>query len=340
MNRTSRILIAAASLALTAAYVLPVWKIDLAAPQYPEGLGLQIWLNRITGDVSTINGLNHYIGMKKISADMFPEFTYLPYAAAFLVGLGLLTALANSRRLLSAYLCLLVSAGLAALYDFYRWGYDYGHHLDPAAAIQVPGFSYQPPVIGHKQLLNFDAWSYPAAAGWIVVAAFGVLLGVWIKETLKQKHSARQLRWRQSAALLPFLLFLLPSCTTGPQPFAYGKDGCHFCKMTIITPGFGGELITRKGKIYKFDDLHCLLAFLKKGEIKAENIDRTLVADFKNDNRFLEAATAAYVQGGQLHSPMNANTAALADAATAATVAQTTGGKRTDWNTLYNSFRP
>jgi copper chaperone NosL len=57
------------------------------------------------------------------------------------------------------------------MYDFYQWGYDYGHNLDPTAPIQVPGLSYQPPLFGHKRLLNFDAYSLPDVGGWIVIAA-------------------------------------------------------------------------------------------------------------------------------------------------------------------------
>jgi copper chaperone NosL len=72
----SRIILAVASLCIIAAYFFPVWRIDLFAPQYPEGLVMKIWLNKLTGDVEIINGLNHYIGMKKISVEMFPELNY------------------------------------------------------------------------------------------------------------------------------------------------------------------------------------------------------------------------------------------------------------------------
>jgi copper chaperone NosL len=67
---------------------------------------------------------------------------------------------------------LLALGALAGLADFWKWGYDYGHDLDPTAAIKIPGMSYQPPVLGSKQLLNFHATSLPAVGGWI---AFGVL---------------------------------------------------------------------------------------------------------------------------------------------------------------------
>ena len=66
---------------------------------------------------------------------------------------------------------LFAAGALAGLADFYRWGYDYGHNLDPEAIIKIPGMSYQPPLIGTKQLLNFQATSWPASGGWILIAA-------------------------------------------------------------------------------------------------------------------------------------------------------------------------
>ena len=82
MSLPSRIIIALGSLSLIATFFLPVWFIFLIAPQYPEGLTMNIWLNKITGQVEIINGLNHYIGMKHIKAEMFPEFGYLIYVEA------------------------------------------------------------------------------------------------------------------------------------------------------------------------------------------------------------------------------------------------------------------
>jgi copper chaperone NosL len=71
---------------------------------------------------------------------------------------------------------------VAGLVDFYRWGYAYGHELDEHAAIKVPGMSYQPPVIGTKQLLNFHAASWPDVGGWIAVLCLAVGLTVAIVE--------------------------------------------------------------------------------------------------------------------------------------------------------------
>ncbi len=189
MSTTSRIIIAVGALALAIAYFLPVWSIYLIAPQYPEGLSMQIWLDKITGQVEIINGLNHYIGMKHINEEMFPEFQFLIYILGAFIVFGLVIAITGSRRLLLYYLILSVLGGGAALADFYKWGYEYGHDLDPSAAIQVPGLSYQPPVIGHKKLLNFDAFSYPDTGGWVIVGVILLFGLIWFIE------------WRRSSKL-------------------------------------------------------------------------------------------------------------------------------------------
>ena len=178
----SRILVAFASGALIAIFFLPAWRIDLFAPQYPEGLSMYIWINKLSGDVEIINGLNHYIGMKHISADMFPEFKYLTYVVIFFMALGMTASITGKRKILFAYIIATIIGGLLVLYDLYRWGYDYGHNLDQKAAIQVPGLTYQPPVIGHKRLLNFDAYSFPDSAGWIVIGAGSLVIVVWLVE--------------------------------------------------------------------------------------------------------------------------------------------------------------
>jgi len=191
MSVTSRIIIAVGSLAMCIMFFVPAWSIYLIAPQYPEGLSMQIWLYKLSGQVDIINGLNHYIGMNHIEEQMFPEFSFLIYVLAFFVLLGLAVAITGSRKLLLSYLVLSVLGGIAALIDFYQWGYKYGHDLDPAAAIQVPGLSYQPPLIGHKKLLNFDAYSYPDTGGWIIVGVTFIFFIIWIIEWRKQKKQKK-----------------------------------------------------------------------------------------------------------------------------------------------------
>jgi copper chaperone NosL len=186
----SRLLIAIAAVLMISAYFVPLWQILMWAPQYPEGLEMDIWINNITGDVKIISALNHYIGMKHIEVQMFPEFTYMVYIVGFLIAFGLITALVNKRFVLWTYVIVLLATGIAALVDFWLWGYDYGHNLDPTAAIIVPGMSYQPPLIGTKQLLNFTAFSGPDIGGWIFLVSALLAIGALVFELYKNKKQA------------------------------------------------------------------------------------------------------------------------------------------------------
>ena len=182
MSRMTRWVLGIVVLLLGTGYLLPLWQIGLKAPQYPEGLGMYIWVDQITGqrphDLKNINGLNHYIGMKEIVPESFPELQLMPGILAGLIILGVGAAVWGRRKALYGWTAIFLLGALAGLADFWKWGYDYGHDLDPTAAIQIPGMSYQPPVIGTKQLLNFFATSLPASGGWI---AFGVLAtAIWL----------------------------------------------------------------------------------------------------------------------------------------------------------------
>lgn len=170
LHRLTRIFVTMAALTFVAAFFLPLWTIQLWAPQYPEGLTMFIWVDRISGDFDIINGLNHYIGMRTIHAEMFPEFQFMDKLIGVLILLAAFPAVSGRRRWLYAYAALLCVVSLAGMIDYYRWGYDYGHNLDPHAAINVPGMTYQPPVFGYRSLLNFVAYAGPASGGWAFIA--------------------------------------------------------------------------------------------------------------------------------------------------------------------------
>ena len=180
MNTRTRMTLAAAALVLGVAYVAPLWHIGLDAPQYPEGIGMFIWIDTITGqkphDLQSINGLNHYIGMKAIVPESIPELRLMPWIVAGLMALGLIAAAVGRRSLLYGWTAVFALVAAAGLVDFWYWGYNYGHDLDPTAAIKIPGFSYQPPLLGSKQLLNFTAHSWPGLGGWAI--AGGLLAGL------------------------------------------------------------------------------------------------------------------------------------------------------------------
>jgi copper chaperone NosL len=341
LSVTSRILVAFASGALITVFFLPAWRIDLFAPQYPEGLKMNIWINGLSGDVDIINGLNHYIGMKPINVKMFPEFKFLPYIVGFFMLLGMAVATTGSRKFLLAYLGLTVIGGALAMYDFYKWGYDYGHNLNPTAPIQVPGLSYQPPLFGHKRLLNFDAYSFPDVGGWVVIGAAVLAFTVWFVEWYKSRKfkskNSKGLGLAFAVSSLPLLLLL--SCTVKTEPFTYGKDNCYFCKMGIIDPKYGGEVVTKKSKVYKFDDVICMVRFLQSGVLKDEEVAKKAVINFEKENDFLDVNKMIFWVSPELRSPMGSNAAAFATAQAAEKTRSGKDGQFFSWDELYKKIK-
>lgn len=192
MTKHARILVALAAAALGTLYAFPLWRINLIAPQYPEGLGMLISIDDVRGikeqDIANINGLNHYIGMKTIDPAGIPELQFFPWVVAGLIAGALLVALWGNRRALYVYTVLFAGLAAAGLWDFWRWTYDYGHNLDmEAAIIKVPGAVYQPPILGTKQILNFTASSWPALGGIMAFAAFG-LVALAVLLTLRERR--------------------------------------------------------------------------------------------------------------------------------------------------------
>lgn len=163
--KLSTLLMVIASLILISVYFIPIWFISLDAPQFPEGLGLYIYINDIKGfkpnDLESLNTLNHYVGMKKIVPSEIPEFKIIPIILGFFIVLGLVFSFMKVNWLKILWVGLVLLGAIVGVFDYYRWGYEYGHNLDPNAILKIPGMAYQPPLIGGKQLLNIYAFSFP-----------------------------------------------------------------------------------------------------------------------------------------------------------------------------------
>lgn len=191
LSNRSRILVAVVALCLTVIYFVPMWNIYLEAPQYPEGMGMHIWVQKVTGheehDLKNINLLNHYIGMEPIVEESIPELVYMPYILGFMI-LGAVVTVFFARRIM-IYLGILnfFTVGAAGLYDFWRWEYNYGHNLSPDAPISIPGMTYQPPLIGCKTLLNITACSWPGLGGIMLFASVAILLFIVWSE--RRRHA-------------------------------------------------------------------------------------------------------------------------------------------------------
>jgi copper chaperone NosL len=313
MKPITRILIALSSLSMIATYYVPLWQIQLWAPQYPEGLNMKIWHNHLGGAFDIINGLNHYIGMRLIKDEMFPEFAYIGILIGIYIALGLITSISGKINLLKAFVVTGVLYGVAALYDFYRWGYDYGHNLDPHAAIQVPGMSYQPPVIGYKNLLNFTAYSGPDIGGWIIIAASIVATFLLVYELLIDRNRKKaELHMTGKIALVVLASTFISSCSAqGPSPIQFGKDECTHCKMTLTDQKFGAEIITTTNKVYKYDDVNCLVNYLKAYPEIGKKVISIYLVDYSKTGNFVLANEAFFLYSDEIRSPMGSAIAAF-----------------------------
>ena len=205
LSRWQRLVVAGVGLALLPVMfvpILPLWRITLIAPQYREGLVMQIFVDDLRGDLRSINILNHYIGMKEIRPESFPEFGYLPWMISLFGGIALLAALVGRRWLAFLGWLGFAAFGATMMFHFANWLTDYGSDLDPKAALKIGAFS--PPLFGTNTLGNFTAHSYPSVGAVILLVAglLGPLL-VCMDVIGARKRALR-------GAMLVLVLVLLP----------------------------------------------------------------------------------------------------------------------------------
>jgi hypothetical protein len=169
---------------LLLSFTQPLWNIRMLAPQYPQGLQLDIFAHTIQGgneglDLNEINTLNHYIGMRKLDKAEFSDLEWIPFAIGVLALLTLrVAAIGDVRSLVDlAALALYFSTFSAARFAFQL--YTYGHNLDPHAPIRMEPFT--PAIFGTKQIANFTTASYPRGATFLIGAfvATVVVLAGW-----------------------------------------------------------------------------------------------------------------------------------------------------------------
>jgi copper chaperone NosL len=167
--KKSKILMIIGSLLLLGLFIFPLWNITLEAPQYPIPLGMEIYINKFKDthefDIKNINLMNHYVGMKFIP-ETIPEFKIFPLVIGIMVILGVVIGFFGNYKLFLTWFVVMSILGIAGIYDFYLWEYDYGHNLDPKAIMKFTNpdgsvMGFQPPLFGTKDILNFTAHSYP-----------------------------------------------------------------------------------------------------------------------------------------------------------------------------------
>lgn len=133
-------------------------------------------------------------------------------------------------------------------------------------------------------------------------------------------------------------MFLLVSCSSGPVPIEYGKDACDYCRMTIMEPKFGGEFVTKTGKVYKFDATECMVNYYHAHDVEAKNFTTILVANYIHPDKMMDAKQVVFMQNDKIKSPMGAGLAAFPDES-AAKQSFPDGGKVMGWNELLKNFQ-
>jgi copper chaperone NosL len=152
-----QLLLAAAALTLAAVF-LPLWGMTLVSTQYPEGLRMIVFAGRIVGDIAELNALNHYVGMIPISDAFFSELRLLPLGFAVVAAACAAAGFLRRRWVAAAPLALMVGLAAGGFWTMQRRLYQFGHDLDPMAAIQIDPFT--PPMLGDNQIAQFATYAY------------------------------------------------------------------------------------------------------------------------------------------------------------------------------------
>lgn len=112
--------------------------------------------------------------------------------------------------------------------------------------------------------------------------------------------------------IFPLVVFIgLNACNSQPEPIIYGTDSCHNCKMTMMDERFGGELVTNKGKVFKFDDLICMRQFLRSPTMNNRAIKHLVIVNYQKNGEWLPVEKAFFLKSKHIKSPMGSNTAAF-----------------------------
>lgn len=135
------------------------------------------------------------------------------------------------------------------------------------------------------------------------------------------------------------LAIILQSCSKQTEPISYGKDNCDFCKMTIIDAKYGCEAVSEKGKVFKFDDLSCMVKYLKTAQLPIESYPFVVVSNYQNGSSLIAVKSAVFVSGKQFASPMRGDVAAFADAKAVAEIQKQDSTARVyTWKEILEKF--
>ena len=177
----SRVLVLVAAVLLVPSFLFPLYQMTLYSNQFPDGLVLKIYSYTLEGgqsgtrdDLREINSLNHYIGMRPLLESDFSEFKWLPFGLGAFALLALRAIAFGKMSKLVDLVVLFLYFTLFSLWSFGHRLYQYGHVLDPTAAIKVAPFT--PPLIGTQQIANFTVNNYPGPATYLIAASLVLMI--------------------------------------------------------------------------------------------------------------------------------------------------------------------
>ncbi len=135
--------------------------------------------------------------------------------------------------------------------------------------------------------------------------------------------------------VLSFFIMLLTSCSNQPEPISYGEDECEFCKMMVMDKRYGAELVTDKGKIYKFDSIECMVGYIDNKKLDKNNYSSVWVGNYVNPGNLIDASKAIYLKNDELRSPMGLNVLAVENQDQFDLIFKEYSGKQLGWDNLF-----
>ena len=330
-----RLVLALAALILIPVFLTPIWTIKLVAPQYPEGMGMYIGVSEVWGhdeyDIQNINILNHYIGMQPIDPEGIPELDIFPPVLAAIIVLGLIAAAVGRRWAMTSWLLGFIGLAIAGFVDFYLWMLDYGHNLDPMAAIKIPGMTYTPPLIGSKELLNITASSWPSIGSLFIALSLALgawaVVGAWRRRRADEPKTTppggdgapdapRNITSSPAAVAALSGILLLAACggeeSAAPhienpvldgERIVYGQSSDPYCGELVERVRWGGEIRTTDGETLRFRSVECMAAYVLDSGVSQDDLATIRAVDFPDGWQLIDVGEAIFLHTPNLASP-------------------------------------
>ena len=136
---------------------------------------------------------------------------------------------------------------------------------------------------------------------------------------------------------ISILIVIFTGCQVSPKPIDYGNESCHFCKMTIVDKVHGAEIVTNKGKVYKFDAAECMIQFLK--DFDKSTVELYLTNHYSQPETLIDATKATFLISDNMPSPMGANLTAFESRSEAESVQKEKSGTLYSWDQLLDHLK-